>query len=229
MGKVICMGNQKGGVGKSTMTSFLANYLFEQYKEKRVIVIDSDDLQNTLYKIREEELDVLEEQGHDRNELIKRYYPIVRINSKDLPSQIDALVEEYDYVLIDLPGNLKQEGVVTAYSFVDHLFVPTRPTKVDIDSTIDFFTFFHKNIVPIRNQAELRTTYYMFFNMVKVNTTDFKEAIEERDSMDIPILKAYITDSVPTFQSKVSTLYSYKNSRYGGYDEFFNEVLEIIK
>lgn len=55
---IILFGNQKGGVGKSTLCALFANYLLK--KKKDVCIIDTDN-QKTLYGIRNEELPAVEE------------------------------------------------------------------------------------------------------------------------------------------------------------------------
>lgn len=47
MGKVIAFANQKGGVGKSTLTVQAAFYL-RKHRKKKVLVIDIDSQGNTI-------------------------------------------------------------------------------------------------------------------------------------------------------------------------------------
>ena len=48
MGKVIAFANQKGGVGKSTLTVQAAFYL-RKHRKKKVLVIDIDSQGNTTF------------------------------------------------------------------------------------------------------------------------------------------------------------------------------------
>jgi len=221
MGKIISIGNQKGGVGKSTITSFVANYLHRELKEKdfKVLVIDADDLQNSLYKIRQEELKTFENED---------FYDLIRMDSKDLKNNLEALKNEYNLVFVDLPGNLKQEGIVSAYVYIDVLFIPTQTSKIDIDSTVDFVNFYHKTIYLKRKEQGLQTSYTLFFNRVNEKNKDFKEMYNSRNSLGIPIMDNYICESIPTFQRKVSTVYKYNSATRGEYSDFINEMINVI-
>ena len=46
---------------------------------------------------------------------------------------------EYDFVLVDLPGNIVQEGIIDCYLQQDIIFVLFNNTYDDISSTIKFY------------------------------------------------------------------------------------------
>lgn len=57
-GVVVAFENPKGGVGKSTLTALFAGYIHSQSNEEgglSVAVVDIDDMQNTIGKLREDE------------------------------------------------------------------------------------------------------------------------------------------------------------------------------
>ncbi len=223
LGKVVAIGNQKGGVGKSTISSLMVNFIHNKYPEYKVLLVDADDFQKTLFKIREQELIPLsEEKEFDEEKL----YRIICLNSVDFPKKVKIYRDEYDFIFIDLPGNLKQAGVADSYGNVDHLFIPTQSSKVDIDSTLDFIDFVNQKLIPFREKAGLKTTVYGFFNRVVAKNKDFRELyLASGDAFKVPFLENFIPESAVTFQRYISTVYSYENSSYGGYEEFCNEVL----
>lgn len=227
MGKIVAIGNQKGGVGKSTLTSFLANYIHNEFKSKgvRVLVVDADDLQNTLYKVRQEELSL----SADPEKEEKEAYHLIRMDSKDLALNLEALKNSYDIVFVDLPGNLKQEGVIKVYAYVDALFIPTQTSRVDIDSTVDFVRFYRDLILKKRTELGFETTYTLFFNRVKENNKDFKSLYRERANFGIPFMENFIPESIVTFQRRVSTLYTYSSDSKGEFEKFIDEFLTILK
>lgn len=235
MGKIISFGNQKGGVGKSTVTSMVANFIHTKFKDKgvKVLVVDADDLQNTLFKIRMEEMKELEELEESENDESKKPekidpYELLRMNSKDLVNNIETLKDEYDYIFIDLPGNLKQEGVIGIYAYVDALFIPTQPSRVDLDSTVDFVQFYDKHIMNKRKEMGFDTVYCIFFNRVLENNKDFKEIYNSRHKFGIPIMDNYLNESIVTFQRQISTINMYNSASRGNYELFVDEMFKII-
>jgi cellulose biosynthesis protein BcsQ len=225
MGKIIAIGNQKGGCGKSTMTSFVANYLYSEFKDKglKVLVVDADDLQNSLYKVRQEELNMSEDP-----DIENKCYELIRMDSKDLAKNIETLRSEYDLVFVDLPGNLKQEGVISVYAYVDALFIPVESSKLAIDSTVDFIEFYNNLIVKKRNEMGFKTIFTLFFNRVNERNKDFKELYNARESFGVDIMENYIPESIPTFQRRVSTIYKYSSETKGEYSKFIDEFLGFL-
>ncbi len=87
-GIIISFANQKGGVGKSTITTILPGYLHSTGKEYGFK--DADDSQSTLTRLRNRE-------GGDEND-----FKIINILSKDVPTRVDFLKKNYDITLIYL-------------------------------------------------------------------------------------------------------------------------------
>jgi ATPases involved in chromosome partitioning len=225
-GKVVSIGNQKGGVGKSTITSLVANYLHNNYPDIKILVVDADDYQNSLIQIRNAEIQAYSESNpnFDENEL----YQLVKINSADYPDQDESLRNEYDIIFIDFPGNLKQDGVLTTYHLIDHLFIPTGTSKMDIDSTFEFAGYFKDQVANERKKCGLNTTIYGFFNRVVKNNLDFKQLYEAKQEFPISFMENFITESPVTFQRFVSTIEVYQNSAHNNYEDFCKELLTII-
>ncbi len=63
MSKIISILNQKGGVGKSNVTTLLAN-IFHFHFDFKIAVIDCDFPQHTIAKKRQRELKVIENSIH---------------------------------------------------------------------------------------------------------------------------------------------------------------------
>lgn len=220
--KIICIGNQKGGTGKSTGVSIIANYLSKKTKFN-ILVVDADDLQQTLMKFREIDL----QKGYSIDDL----YHLVHISSNDFPKMSQGFIMDYDYIFIDLPGNLKQEGVISCYNLVDYLFIPTGTSIADIDSTIKFITLYNEKVVPIRNNFGAKTQIYSYLSRVKRNTNDYKAAKENRifENIGIPMMEHDIAETV-SLQSYATTAEVYSSVRNSNdYEAFCKEFLKIIK
>lgn len=221
-GIVVSFANQKGGVGKSVITSIVANYIHNNYANKiKEVVADADDLQASLYTIRQNELENIEESREGK------LYRLIQISSNDIPDQIDLLQEEFDIIFFDLPGNLKQPGVITAYHFVDVIISPTQSSPLDIDSTIKFYNLYSE-IIEDRKNLGLTTDFYAVFSRVDPQNKDFKALYENKDQLQIKFLDNYIPESKVAFQRNVSTLNTYENKKYDDYSKLCEEILTII-
>lgn len=235
-GIVISFVNQKGGVGKSTIASIFANYLFAEGKEEKmkleIAVIDSDDLQQTLFRKREREktsLRVLIDETSDA-ELKKQYktlekaYQVISISSKDIPYQIEQLKKDFDIIIIDLPGNMKQEGVITAYFLIDIMLIPFQPNEFDIDSTIQFYSLLMDDVIEGREKSGLKTTVAGILNRVNPSTKEFKDLYENKEQFPFPVLSNYIKESKVAYQRNINTLgESYEQNK-----EICDEILQLI-
>lgn len=223
-GIVVSIGNQKGGVGKSVITSLVANYIHQVWGKKlKIVVVDCDDLQSSLYKLRERDLELPFDTKTEN-------YRLLQISSEDFPKQTELLIDEYDIVFVDLPGNLKQSGVMSCYNMVDVLITPTQTSSLDLQSTFDFVKMYKETIVPTRDKYDLKTVICGLFSRVDVQNIEFKELNSEgaRKVLPIEFLQNYVPESKVAFQRNVSTINAYENSKYFNYQDLCEEILAKI-
>lgn len=181
-GKVICFGNLKGGVGKSTLISMVAGYFHAN--GGRVIAVDSDDLQNTLAALHA---------GKGTP------YPVLQVSPLALAGLLETLREEYAYIFVDLPRNLKQNGVAATYAQVDYLFIPLCPTSPDVDSTLSYIEFVNKTVQPAKEGAPMAV--YSLFNRVAQGTREHRMLTERQVEIGVPILEHFLKESVEVQRS----------------------------
>ncbi|MDR0603549.1 MAG: ParA family protein [Bacteroidales bacterium] len=195
-GLVVSFANQKGGVGKSTLTSIFANYLFTEGKKQglNVAVIDADDRQQTLYRKRQRE-------GGENVES----YKIIQISSSDVKDNIEFLQDSYDIILLDLPGNMMQEGVITSYYMIDIYIIPFQPNEFDIDSTAQFYELLQNKIITIRKKLNYKTTVAAVMNRVKPQLLEFKQLYAQKSELPYSVLDSYIKDSSVAYQRNITT------------------------
>ncbi len=181
MGKIVIVGNQKGGVGKSTITAMMASHLHFKL-EKKVLVIDGDDLQQSLSKIRERE-------GGESYELVKS-------TTREIPGVVDNLKNIYDYIFIDIPGNLKQEGVVNTLLTCDKVVVPVSISELDIDSTKDFIGFLKNTVEVYKEKIGQKIDIMGVFNKVNIQTVEYRQVKDLDEIMGVKFCKIPIKNSV---------------------------------
>lgn len=129
--RIIVFGNQKGGVGKSTLCVIMAHWLASQHK--KVIVYDGDTYQKSIYLYRQDEL-----KAHPDD---KTSWDVKLINSNDIVKTKKTLDEaaQFDgYVLIDCPGSLTSPGVAPILQTADAIIVPFSYDTNTIHSTTTF-------------------------------------------------------------------------------------------
>lgn len=125
---VILLGNQKGGVGKSTLTTLLANYLALVH-DLKITVIDMDIqrsvefLYNDAKKLENDEL-----------------YEVIGSDLKHFPAMYKAVFSKNpkDIVIIDLPGKLDDNDLKVVFEKSDLLICPFIYEKMTLESTVVF-------------------------------------------------------------------------------------------
>ncbi|WP_454801370.1 ParA family protein [Mucilaginibacter phyllosphaerae] len=134
---MICLfGNQKGGVGKSTLTVLSGNYL-TLAKDWPVTVIDMDYQQSISQKY--EKAKVLEN---------AEPYEVLPANLETFPMLRDVLTKnKKDAILIDLPGKLDDDGLIAVFQSADMVVCPFAYDEFTYESTV-LFTVVLKKVNP---------------------------------------------------------------------------------
>jgi chromosome partitioning protein len=125
----IIFGNQKGGVGKSTLCVMLANYL-TLIKKKEVLVLDMD-FQKSINQMRE--MDAL-----GAGEMPYKIYPI---ETSDYPKYAKSMKDVDDIILIDLPGRLDDKTLFPILMDADYIICPFDYERQAFASTVVFAEF----------------------------------------------------------------------------------------
>lgn len=126
---VIIFGNQKGGVGKTSLATLFANYL-SLVKNKKVLVIDMD-AQRTIYSRYIEEKNLANQELYEVVELDIEKYPLI---------ESSLLKDKDQIVIIDLPGRLDDENLIPIIQSAKNFIVPFHYDKNTFHSTVTFCT-----------------------------------------------------------------------------------------
>ena len=223
MAKIITFGNLKGGVGKSALTTLIANHIVSMYG-KSVLVLDADDNQHSIEAKRDYEKIKIKNYSEDN------YFKILSINSSDSKKNIEDFFNDFDFIFIDLPGNLKQPGVLDSYRLVDYLFIPTSLSTEDVDSTINFYKIYMNEVYPIRQQAQLPIYVFGLLSKVHVNSKEYK-FFKEQEETHYPF--KFLENVFPysqIIQRKLNTTENFKYiSKQNNLGKLVVELYEKIK
>lgn len=117
--KIISIGNQKGGVGKSTTTMQLAGALSR--RGFKVLVVDADEQATaTRWSAMSEET------------LFPANVIGLAASGSKLHREIQKFVDQYDIILVDCPPSVSAPTPQSAFLVSDLVLIPTRPSLADI-------------------------------------------------------------------------------------------------
>ena len=123
----IVIGNQKGGVGKSTLCILLANYLaLDQHKE--CLILDMD-FQHSISSLWEKD------RANFSNPPL---YEVADLDLGDFRDIRDKLAEATGHFIIDLPGKMDDNQLVPIYHAADLVLCPFTYDKICFESTLVF-------------------------------------------------------------------------------------------
>ena len=167
MSNVIAIISQKGGAGKSTVTTLLANIFFFAL-HFRIAVIDADYPQSSISKKRKKELEII--RADERLTRIyqtvyanKDPYPIITTNLTSCANKISQLKNEFDFVFIDVTGTMNHPRFTDILMQVNHFLIPVMQDDFSILSGIEFYQLIDRVVRPISTEL---IDAYLFFNRV---------------------------------------------------------------
>ncbi len=121
--KVLCVTQQKGGAGKTTLCAHLAVALTAGQRTVTVLDIDPQQSLTTWFRKRE---DLFGDEGDGLD--------VEAMNDLRRGSQISKLARKRDIVLIDCPPHAGNEAKI-AVRAADLVLVPVQPSPMDIWAT----------------------------------------------------------------------------------------------
>ncbi|RYE14692.1 MAG: ParA family protein [Rickettsiales bacterium] len=170
--KLILIGNQKGGIGKSITTMLLATALGSDYK-KNVLIIECD-AQRSISKIR----------SYEKNSFPDAHPPcdIIYVQISKLDSTVEENQYNYDLIFIDMPritadldndenGDKQQEEVLSLIMLAEIILIPLTAFEIDLHSSEDFFELL-EILKEYKIANKLPITIYAFQNRAKGTKED---------------------------------------------------------
>ena len=187
--KIISVSNQKGGAGKSTVTTNLAVELAHRGYE--VLMIDSDGEQQSamVWSARREQVNENEELP---------FVQVTHLPAKNLRN-VHRLRDKYEYILIDGGARITDEAHA-AVAVADFLLVPVRTSELDIESTIQFL-----KIVSLGMKRNDQLKVSILINGINEQTVLGQTVLEQLEQWeDFKLLKSRL-GHYQAFQDAVSS------------------------
>lgn len=123
----IIIGNQKGGVGKTTHGILLSNYLVLE-KKKELLILDMD-FQGSIKTKYDQDCEI-----YDNVPL----YEVLQLELDSFSSIFEQLKHTDGYVIIDLPGKIDDNNLVLVFEQADLVICPFSYDRLTFESTIVF-------------------------------------------------------------------------------------------
>lgn len=249
MAKIISIINQKGGVGKTTITFNLAKGLSK--KGYRVLVVDNDPQgnltgafledptklsANVLDFYHEKNVEVRPEEIEEKLHLIGANIHLSKVSDSEfdiifrLKEGLDKVKPGYDFILIDcLPafGYLN----MAALNAADYVLIPTKPAPFALSGLKDLLTTIDKTKKRLNQKLEVLG---IVLNLIEGRTTTMADELEQvlRNTYGQLVFKTKINKSVkveesPTFYKSIME-YDPSGKLAGQFDMLLSEFLSRV-
>ncbi len=245
----IAFSTQKGGAGKSVFTTLAASFLHYQ-RGYNILVIDCDEGQYSLHRMRERDMEIVESDpilerkfGEQIVVTNKPAYTILCSPPNQAITLARSFIEQGDHkidiVLFDLPGTVNSRGVMQCVSELDYIFTPITSDKIVLESSLAF-ALAVRDLLINSDSSQLKGLY-LYWNMVdaRERTALYDTYDEIINDLGLSLLHTHIPDTKRYRKEMTkgsrdvfrSTLFPCSRRMLKGsrFDELIDEILQIIK
>lgn len=223
MGRVLSFVVNKGGVGKTSLVTNLAAALHIKQPDKRVLIIDADaqgncamafnrdpdEIANTLYDCMVNDLSPKEAiielkenlfllpSNDDMNYFELDVLPNLegRLPFGFLEKVIDQINDEFDYIFIDSPPDLKMVAL-NIIKVSDYIYVPFKPEVFSVKGLIRVIYKIHEVKEKIGAQSVIGGVIGMMIRRTKLHSNLMLQADAFCLKNHIPLFKTRIPETI---------------------------------
>lgn len=233
MAKIVSISNQKGGVGKSLLTTMTATALGSEPFNLKVAVIDLDH-QATIYKLRQ-----IDKQAYPQD--TAEPFTVFRFKVAEFQKNVAEIDKSFDVVFIDTAGKLDnetdvlQQEISRALMFTDVLFIPFVAGFGNLTATYDYLNFVAQ-IQDARQLQQRKLKFYGFINQYRSRSRANDFLIQDIESIQQTEPFEVMTSRLNDFAmfkdaDTITSLYSPNSSDSAkrNFSEWLNEFIKLIK
>lgn len=202
---VVALLNQKGGVGKTTLSIHIATALSAGGK---VLCIDADPQGSALDWSAQRAADPL--------------FPVVGLPKPTLHREMPSISRGYDWVIIDGPPRVN-ELARSAIAASDVVLIPVQPSPFDVWAAQDIIDIINECSVM---KPGLKTRFII--NRLFPNTTLGAEVNEALASFDIPVMKAAVRNRTEYAKAAKNGLTALETDPHGVAAQEIRELIEEV-
>ena len=211
---IISLLNQKGGVGKTTLSTHIASTL--ALGGKRVLLIDGDVQGSALDWAASRKADTL--------------FNVVGIAKNTIHKEIPSLAKGYDYVIIDGPPRV-YDVAKSAIAASDLVLIPVQPSPYDVwaaKEVVDLVNEVKDTINSYRGYKKIEAAFLI--NRVIPNTVISRDVKDALVQYNISVLDNYVHQRVSYAETAaIGTSVVEQDPESSAGKEITTLVKEIIK
>lgn len=171
---IIGVMNQKGGVGKTTLSISIAHKLSLLFPD--VLVVDADPQQSSL------------NWSEMRNS--KLPFTVIGFSKKSLHRDLPQIAKNYKHVVIDAPPRVT-ELARSCILASDCIIIPCTPSPYDVWASVEIVELIQEASV---YKEKLKSAFVI--NRKIANTAISRDVADVLSKMDLPVLKTHISQRV---------------------------------
>ena len=173
---IIGMLNQKGGVGKTTLSVSIAHELARRTPTQEILIVDSDPQQSSLNwsEVREG----------------KPPLAVIGLSKKSLHRDLPPIAKNYLHVVIDGPPRVTELSR-SCIMASDLVIVPCTPSPYDIWASSETV-----NLIKEAQVYKEKLKGVFMINRKIINTAISREILDVLNKMALPVLSTQITQRV---------------------------------